>query len=559
MASSQHIDKFVRSFISGGNNSQKFDKFVDLQDPTYLSFKIDFFPDLGYSFTDDTYSAGGLFRKKQDQHIGDYVFWDSAAEYLARIGAPARQTYLEIFINLLKRIQNEAPWYFQSISGLGEFYKIDPANNFRGKDKVITIECLESIDLRMSLLADLYRNIYWDMQNMREVLPINLRTFNMAVHVLEFRTFNTTFGVIADQLSERAVVGQDRQQQSLDAVRKNVYNNNNGTTLFTGTLDNVNSLAADINNKLGGGLFNNGSGNSPKVSLESAFEAISVQTFYLKECEFDFHSEAPGYLETVSVKDIPEATHRFKIKVGKIQKTGYYSFDNYVISEYAKYSKINPGDVTPAEGRTLIKSKPYFEQTGIDGVSNPKDFYTNYRDSIFPNDGGKKAISDAYNKNRDKADELRKKPLENILGSLVRTATTYANQGINEAVGNLTGGILGTRPLGNVYGDPGFLKKATEALNDFLTPGSQITTNNTSAKPPSETLGNIMFGALSVDTEISPKNVGFEKPTIADKIGNDSVYEGTPPSPGDIGDVNVFNGTPPLPLSDLGSDNVYDQ
>lgn len=557
---SQHLDKLVRSFLSGGKNTQELDKFADLQDPTFLSFKIDFFPDLGFSFPDDTYSSGGLFRKRIDQAMGDYSFYDSAADYLARIGAPARQAYLEVFINLLYRLQNEAPWYFQGISGLGEFYKIDPAINYRGKDKVITVDCLETIDMRMSLLADLYRNIAFDMQNMREVLPVNLRTFNMAVHVLEFRRFNTTFGIISDQIQgDRPVKGQDRQQAAIDAQRRNVFNRG-GSALFTGTFDNLNSIVNNVNN-ISGGIFNNlnsSSAGDPNLSLQSAFEAISVQTFFLKECEFDFFSESPGYLDNVSVKEIPEASHRFKIKAGKVQKTGYYSFYNYVVSEYAKYSKLNSGEITTALGRTLVQSPAYFEQTGTSAVDNPKEYYRTVRESIFPTDGNPlTAQTDAYAKAADLSDDLRRKPLERLLGGLLRNATQYANTELNQALGQVTGGILGTAPLGNVYGNPNFLKRATESLNDFLTPGSQLTTSGQSNRPPGETLGNIQFQALSLEQTISPPNVGFSAPPTQDQIGDDNVFNGSPSGTPNFSRTNIYQGVPPLPQDEVGSNNVF--
>ena len=61
---SKHLDKLVKSFISGSSNpAGAFDQFSDLQDPTYMTFKIDFFPDMGMSMPDDLYSTGGLFRK----------------------------------------------------------------------------------------------------------------------------------------------------------------------------------------------------------------------------------------------------------------------------------------------------------------------------------------------------------------------------------------------------------------------------------------------------------------------------------------------------------------
>ena len=315
---SQHLDKLVKSFLSGSSNPlvPGFDPFYDLQDPTFLTFKIDFFPDGGFSVPDYTgYSSGGLFRKANAlSSLANYSFGDSAADYLRNIGAPNRQQYLEIFIRSLYDLQTFAPWYFQSISGMADLYKIDPAMNYRGKDKVLTIECLESVDMRMTRLADMYRNAAFDMQGMREILPVNLRTFNMAIHVLEMRRFNTTFGAIADAVAQRSLVGQNRQQQAIDATRKNVFSQGS-TSLFKGTFDNIGGIASAVNNAAGGIFTNLGSqaGQDPNFMLESAFEAISVQTFILKDCEFDFFSEAPGYLDTVSVKDINEATTRFKI------------------------------------------------------------------------------------------------------------------------------------------------------------------------------------------------------------------------------------------------------
>jgi hypothetical protein len=580
---SRHTDKLVKSFIAGSSNPMTgFDPFADLQDPTFLSFKLDFFPDLGYSTPEDMYSTGGLFRPIGTNTLDSYTFYDSAAEYLARIGSPARQNYLEIFIKMLYDIQTKAPWYFQSIAGAGDLYKIDPAINFRGKDKVLTVECLESIDLRVSLLADLYRNLAFDMQGMREVLPINLRTFNMNLHVLEFRKFNTTFGIIADSIAglSRSTQGQAKQLQALDARRRNVYNQGS-TSLFTGTFDSINSVATNINSQLGGLFTNLGqqAGQDPNLDLKSAFEAISVQTFLLKDCEFDFYSEAPGYLESLSVKDIPEASHRFKIKVGKIQKLSTYSFDKYVIAEYAKNSRIS-SEATAASAvstslkRNLKVSPPYFEETGTKGIDS-NAFFTEYREGIFPTDGDPStSSSQAYSKAREDAEFLRKKPLERVLGSVIRNVTSYANQEINQGLGNLTGGVVGTPPLGNVYGDSSFIRRATEALNDFLTPGNQLTTGQTSNLPPQEKLQKITFDALNVEKTISPKNVGFtdlptpefteenifqgENPPSVETLKK-NIYVGAPSTSEDqLGKINVFSGVPPLPTDELGDRNVYE-
>ena len=484
---SRHIDKLVKSFLSGSSNPNLlYDKFADLQDPTYLSFKLDFFPDGGYSTPDDAYSAGGLFRKPSGLYgvNSGYAFFDSASDYLARIGAPVRQQYLEIFIDLLYNLQKYAPWYFQSVSGASDLYTIDPSINFRGKDKILTIDCLESIDMRVSLLADLYRNLAFDLQGMREVLPINLRTFNMKLHVLEFRNFNTTFGIIADHYGNRSTNGQANQTSQDSSFRKNVFNTAN-TSLFTGGQNIVNNA---INNLTGGLFSNQGSqaGNNPDLSLDSAFEAISVQTFTLKNCEFDFFSEAPGYLDSLSVKDINEATHKFKIKIGKIEKSGIYSFDNYIISEYAKDSFT--GDIVSQElGRNAPSpSNPYFEETDYKYLNSSDTFYTNYRESIFPQN----KLIDEYRKAQDASDALRQSPISRFINSELKNAANLLNVDLNSQIGKATGGLIGTNPLGNVYGKPSNADVIVNALNDFLNPGSQFTTPS-ATKSTSQTLGNI--------------------------------------------------------------------
>jgi hypothetical protein len=516
------------------------------------------------SIPDDLYSTGGLFRKNTSVGLTDYGFGDSAAGYFERIGSPSRQHYLEIFSNLLYRIQEDAPWYFQSVTGLSDLYKIDPANNFRGKDKVLTIECLESIDLRMSLLADTYRNLAFEVQGMREVLPINLRTFNMHVHVLEFRKFNTTFGVIADALSgaNRTVKGQENQQAAINAKRKNVYPT---TSLFSGTFDNINNAVANINSQLGGLFSYNQAGSDIDPTVGSAFEAISVQTFVLKDCEFDFFSEAPGYLDNVSVKEMPEATHKFKIKVGKIRKTSSYSFDNYVISEYAKFSKIDPNTIPKSDlsrGVPMSTSDAYFDEVNYNVLEDPT-YYAALRESIFSTDSAtpNKATADAYSSAAKDSEYLRKKPLERLLGGLIQNAVGGINNSINAALGDLTGGILGIKPLGNVYGDRQFLANSARELNGFLPSSNQLGTNRSAG----ETLRNINFQALNIDKTAPTGNL-FGQPSKPQELTTKNVYKGSLAQDASATvdnniklKDNVFSGIVNIPMGNSGKENVFSQ
>jgi hypothetical protein len=606
---SRHLDKLVKEFISGSSNPYvKYDQFSDLQDPTFLSFNINFFPDDGFSSPTDSYSSGGLFRppseSADDSNIINYAFYDSAATYLRRIGAPTRQNALQQFKDLLWRIQEQAPWYFQQVTGLSDLFKIDKNINYRGKDKILTIDCLESIDMRMSLLGDLYRLVAFDFQNWREVLPVNLRTFNMEIHVLEMRKFNTTYGIIADALAkpERAFKGEDRQKILQDAAdKKNVYGSS--PSLFSGTFSNIGNLASSVNNALGG-LFTNLGDNAgdDTNTLDSAFEAVSVQTFKLRDCEFDFFTEGPTYLDTVSVKDSAEAGYRFKIHVGKIEKVGYYTFYDHVISEWTKNVRMTKVDLE----RGGQPSDPYFEAYPLKSVergegTNPFTTYEELRQSIFPDF---RSQTESYQQSRRESDVLRKKPLENALSSLIQNATPYLNQAINTGLGNLTGGILGTAPLGNVYGNKSFIQKAAQKLNDFLTPGNQLTFDQKSATVSPETLGkDILTGAnpplVNLDggkmegPSPNPQNLpkdylegaNTQQQNLAKSIlegaqavsqnlpesildgagqnsplGDSNVYNGSnPPGAPQAPNENVFKDNPPLPNSELGSDtNVFE-
>lgn len=500
------IDKLVRSFLQDTSNpSSDFDAFKDLQDPTFMSFKLDFFPDNGNSMTEDAYSAGGLLRQRSDPGSntpGNYELNDSAEEYLSNIGAPAHEAYLHAFKKLLLDIQEKAPWYFQSITGLGELYKIDKTNNFRAAEKELTIECLESIDLRMTLLADLYRNSAFDLKYFREILPVNLRTFNMRVHVLEMRTFNTTFGKIADSYAKnrRPVSGQENQMNTLNNTSALQRNNNvyksSITSLASPLFSNASSTYADINSKLGGVFSNLGQqsgANFGQGDVSSAFEAISVITFDLKNCEFDFFSEAPAYLDSVSVKESSESTYKFKIKVGKITKTTRYPFWNYVISEQEKYSRISSPKPVSAH---------YYEGQNPTGNASIEDL-RDYKQAIYPTTSESQAASEIQ---RD-SNALKKTALDRVLGGLIKSGTDQATNIVTSKAGNATGGLLGNSKLGNVYGENSLQDAATSALNSFLTPANKIsTTPDNSYSPPAVTLKKIAFDTINLASDID-KNI----------------------------------------------------
>jgi hypothetical protein len=154
------------------------DPFLRYQDPTYLGFK--------FFFIFDQPGCGLL--SAQDLP-------NTAYHYLINRGYDQKAEYLKKFVELFKKINQQTPWFFQSIEGLDEAWKhLYQEADFKpilGTDRKITINCLdESVDMRMTALMDLYRKACFDWPNRREIVPLNLRRFKASVYVYEGRSFN---------------------------------------------------------------------------------------------------------------------------------------------------------------------------------------------------------------------------------------------------------------------------------------------------------------------------------------------------------------------------------
>lgn len=147
------------------------------QDPTYLGFKIFIEP-----------GPNGLFSDCIDGEK------NTAYSYLMNLGQIQRANYIKKFNELFRKINNLTPWFFQEITGLEKAWERrnseDEYTPLIPKDATIEIGCLESIDLRITTLIDLYRKGCFDWEFRREIVPRNLRYFNISIYVYESRIIN---------------------------------------------------------------------------------------------------------------------------------------------------------------------------------------------------------------------------------------------------------------------------------------------------------------------------------------------------------------------------------
>ena len=343
------------------------------EDPTYLGFKIVFDPGIlpinpeygwapspllraqnytegnGASFAT---SLGNPFGQPQYERRQSDVIYYSAYNYLIEREAnfPGQNTQrraqaLRQFQKLLQEINTNSPWFFQSIDGLDELGKLNSRDGWQNEDgldnfnpqrtsgNTLIINCLESLNLRISALADLYNQATFDYDNMRYLVPRNLRKFTMWIFVTEIRNFFKTSRLTA---SSTALTALDNLSSLLTTNRNpgsSVIDQGNGQYSAGGF-----NLGAENPTPGGGmgGAFNSfvnnvfdGSGLSNDVQAFTNQQDQSgikpVMIYECQQCEFDFNDSTPikSTIDMGSSSADPEK-NSFKIHVGKVRTKNQY-------------------------------------------------------------------------------------------------------------------------------------------------------------------------------------------------------------------------------------------
>lgn len=395
-------DQIVQNFHKGFKNRPQ----GATEDPTYLGFKFIF--DFNPTHRDplDKMTHDALFAEAENPHG-----LESAEKYLNDIGYKEKAKMIRAFKKNLEYINSVTPYYFQSVEGVGDLWKVEKGeqfNSFRGKEKILTINCLESIDMRITSLADMYRKATFDYVAMRELLPENLRHFTMILQVAEMRSFHK----IKAAAETPAPAGQN----------------------------DVNVLGVSL-------PFTNPSVSNP-VEFEAVEDLISILQFKLEYCEFDFDESWPT--ENLSHAEMEMAKQKFKIRVGRIREFNMYSqlqgfnglvtlADSYGVNDRSEIS-IKDGQV-PDSGTLKDENKKPNE---LGSAFNNASRYSALGSLV----GG--ALSDLQNK------------LERAPGDLLDRGLNR----IQEAVRNAA--------LGNVYGDARSQSSLGAILNGFLNKNDQL-------------------------------------------------------------------------------------
>lgn len=166
---------------------------TDIDDPTYLGFTLIF--DVTSPLFNGAIGGTGAPSNTVESS-------QSAIGYLEKIGESNRAGYLRAFIQGIRSINADRPYYWQTIAGIDDAWKslasMGPDPYVGSKDgEGIAIACLEAVDLKITALFNLYKMAVYDSAYKRFVLPRNLMYFDVDVKVGEIRQFKKTINLLA--------------------------------------------------------------------------------------------------------------------------------------------------------------------------------------------------------------------------------------------------------------------------------------------------------------------------------------------------------------------------
>jgi len=147
--------------------------------PAALFYKIIF-------YFNDEQGFLGVDRINDETVALDSNYKNTALNFLRLNNELDRAFLLKKFLYLLSSINTETPWYFQEISGLDNAIErkifSDKEVKIEDTPRQLTIKCLnDAVDNRIGTLLDLYRAICYSYDKRKEIIPANLRKFNMGI------------------------------------------------------------------------------------------------------------------------------------------------------------------------------------------------------------------------------------------------------------------------------------------------------------------------------------------------------------------------------------------
>ena len=165
-------------------------------EPGWFYFKIFFKFNTNYGL------LGGILESTESVNTAIEYLRNCAGSYSVN-QIKEREIALFKFVGTLSYINENAPWFFNSVSGLNEASNIKINEPFKKNEIEIGIR-EDAVDMRLTTLFELYKYACFDNINLKEIIPENLRKFDMTILVFHtpLRYYQTGFQSMANGTHE---------------------------------------------------------------------------------------------------------------------------------------------------------------------------------------------------------------------------------------------------------------------------------------------------------------------------------------------------------------------
>ena len=134
-----------------------------------------------------------------------YTSANTAYNYLCMNGEWERAKDLQEFIYMLSDISANSPWYFKSVEGVDAILDrtwVKEGPKVEEQPGAINIKCIQdSIDMRITTMLDLYRSACWSQAWRREIVPGNLRKFDMGIYIFPAPVKGSTYNTLEKSIA----------------------------------------------------------------------------------------------------------------------------------------------------------------------------------------------------------------------------------------------------------------------------------------------------------------------------------------------------------------------
>ena len=316
-----------------------------------------------FNFNTNYGLLGGLLSEKNKAVYAKH----SAIAYLASIESrykqeqiPHRMLALYKFGSTLKAIQSETPWIIKGINGLDQ---INGANieNFGKLKSVELVMNNETTDMRIGTLLDLYKYACYDSINCKEIIPANLRKFEMTVLCFHVPIKGYQTKIYSDSTS--TVVTTETTKTKSDGTIKTKTAKTHGdtieakTTYMRGTnkitdISNMMSFkmfsfrnceisTETLDGTISGSLSNENAfalgGQNVKITYERVFEHRMNEwgEFFMGDNGFLYNEVAPtAFIGTGNLQ--VNAKNKYRINEAEGQNTQHKRYD-YLSNKHSLY------------------------------------------------------------------------------------------------------------------------------------------------------------------------------------------------------------------------------